>query len=206
MPSRALADYLTAQGLGQPKLWTRGVDTEQFCPRPKLWTHLPRPIHLYVGRLVAEKNVKAFLDTETSGTKLVVGAGPALAGLRQSYPDTTFLGALEGEPLARAYSEADVFVFPSLLDTFGLVVLEALASGVPIAAFPTPHLVEIFGPHEVIAFNDSLAAATRHALDIPSARCRETTRVLPLASTPAGRSPGIRSASLIMRFSTARGR
>jgi glycosyltransferase involved in cell wall biosynthesis len=93
--------------------------------------------------------------------------------LRERYPDAVFLGNKQGEELAQCYAEADVFVFPSLLDTFGLVVLEALASGVPVAALPSPHLVEIFGPHEVVVFDDDLGAACRKALTISPERCRE---------------------------------
>ncbi|MEA2943939.1 MAG: hypothetical protein QOD09_4468 [Bradyrhizobium sp.] len=97
---------------------------------------LPRPIVLSVGRIAVEKNLEAFLDLDLPGTKLVVGDGPARAALMRKYPDAVFPGALHGETLAEAYASADVFVFPSRTDTFGLVVLEALASGLPVAAFP----------------------------------------------------------------------
>jgi glycosyltransferase involved in cell wall biosynthesis len=107
------------------------------------------------------------------GTRIVVGDGPALEELRVQHPDVVFLGPRRGEELARCYSEADVFVFPSLIETFGLVVLEALASGVPVAARPLPHLVEIFQTHGVISFDDDLDAAAERARAISPALCRQ---------------------------------
>lgn len=171
VPSKALADHLRDRGIGLPKIWERGVDTVLYRPRPKMWTEYARPILLYVGRVVDEKNVRAFLELRTEGTKIVAGDGPLLASLRSSNPGCVFLGALEGEALARCYSEADVFVFPSLLDTFGLVVLEALASGLPVAAFPSPHLTEIFAKHVVIVFDEDLDVAVCKALEVLPARC-----------------------------------
>jgi glycosyltransferase involved in cell wall biosynthesis len=173
VPSKALADDLAGHGFGNLRIWQRGVDSNRYYPRPKTWTQYQRPIHMYVGRVADEKNIEAFLKVETPGTKIVVGDGPQLAQLREAYPGAVFLGAKQGDELAQCYAEADVFVFPSLLDTFGLVVLEALASGVPVAALPSPHLVEIFGPHEVVVFDEDLAAACRKALSISPERCRE---------------------------------
>jgi glycosyltransferase involved in cell wall biosynthesis len=139
----------------------------------KTWRQYTRPIQLFVGRIAAEKNLEVFLRAATGGTKIIVGDGPQLAAARLNYPDAVFLGEMKGEELARCYSEADVFVFSSQLDTFGLVILEALASGVPVAALPSPHLLEIFEAHEVVAFDEDLAAAIRHALTIAPERCRQ---------------------------------
>ncbi|MCC7346232.1 MAG: glycosyltransferase family 1 protein [Variibacter sp.] len=173
VPSHSLAEELTKHGFRNLRIWRRGVDAERYSPRPKTWTQYPRPIHMYVGRVAAEKNIAAFLGTPLPGSKIVVGDGPQLAELRSAYPDAVYLGEKHKEELAQCYAEADGFVFPSLLDTFGLVVLEALASGVPVAAVPSPHLVEIFGPHGVVEFDDDLAAASRRALAIAPERCRE---------------------------------
>src|SRR6185436_7844585 len=168
-----LAVELSRRGIGNPQVWTRGVDTDLFRPRPKTWTHFARPIHLFVGRVAAEKNFDAFMALDVPGTRIVVGEGPLLVAARVAHPQVVFLGARYGEDLARCYNQADVLVFPSLLDTFGLVVLEALASGLPVAALPSPHLVEIFGPHEVVVFDDDLGAACRKALTVSPERCRE---------------------------------
>jgi glycosyltransferase involved in cell wall biosynthesis len=141
-----LAGELAERGLTQTRRWSRGVDLDLFSPDNaplKALEGLPRPIQLYVGRVAVEKNIAAFLDSHGPGTKVVVGDGPALKMLRQRYPDVRFLGALHGAPLAAAYSGADVFVFPSLTDTFGLVMVEALASGVPVAAFPVRGPIDI---------------------------------------------------------------
>ena len=123
--------------------WSRGVDTELFRPR-KVRRFGKKPVFLYVGRIAVEKNIKAFLDVDLPGRKVLVGSGPQAAELARRHPDVLFAGPMEGEELARAYASADVFVFPSLTDTFGLVLLEALASGVPVAAFPVP------GPKDVL--------------------------------------------------------
>src|SRR3546814_596032 len=139
--TRSLQRELAAQGLGQTMMWERGVDHALFrpdrAPHPA-FTGLQRPIQLYVGRVAVEKNIGAFLDTAQPGTKVIVGDGPALAELRARYPDALFLGKLGGEALAGAYAGADVFVFPSRTDTFGLVVVEALSCGTPVAAYPVP--------------------------------------------------------------------
>jgi glycosyltransferase involved in cell wall biosynthesis len=143
--------------------WSRGVDLELFHPRPAT---LPgeRPILLYVGRVSVEKNLDAFLALATPGTKYVVGDGPARAALQARYPDACFLGQLRGESLARAYAGADVFVFPSRTDTFGLVILEALASGVPVAAYPAPGPVDVLTRPGAGAVDADLGRAVATAL------------------------------------------
>jgi glycosyltransferase involved in cell wall biosynthesis len=143
-----LGAELEAQGLTQWRLWSRGIDRDLFHPLHQPLDELkdlPRPVMLNVGRVAVEKNLSAFLDADVPGTKVVVGDGPELATLRARYPDVRFLGSMSGERLARAYCSADVFVFPSLTDTFGLVLIEALACGVPVAAFPVPGPVDVIG-------------------------------------------------------------
>lgn len=175
--TQGIEDELTAWGIGKIRRWTRGVDTALFHPRPKtLFSDLPRPVHLYVGRVAVEKNIDAFLALDLPGSKVVVGDGPLLESLRRRHPEVLFTGAKQGEDLALHYASADVFVFPSLTDTFGLVVLEALASGLPVAAFP------VAGPQDVVAsqdpsapvavLNEDLRAAALAAAQIPPERCR----------------------------------
>jgi len=144
--------------------WSRAVETSVFHRRGHTYPAEQRPILMYVGRVSREKNVEAFLRLATRGTKYVVGDGPARAELQQKYPQAVFLGPLTGEPLAEAYANADVFVFPSRTDTFGLVILEALASGVPVAAYPVPGPIDILQPPCTGALHDDLAVAIERAL------------------------------------------
>ena len=146
--SASLAQELQVRGISRIEPWTRGIDEGLFQPVGpvhSLMENLPRPVLLNVGRVSAEKNLEAFLDLDCPGTKVIVGDGPALESLKRRYPAAVFLGALAGEELASAYRAADCFVFPSLTDTFGLVVIEALACGVPVAAFPVQGPVDILG-------------------------------------------------------------
>jgi len=168
----ALATELRMRGFRNVVLWPRGVDARQFHPRPAD-LGLPRPIFLCVGRVAVEKNLEAFLDLDLPGTKVIVGDGPARAGLARNYPQAVFLGARQGEALAEAYAAADVFVFPSKTDTFGLVLLEALASGLPVAAFPVTGPRDVIGAAPVGALNDDLRAACLSALTISSQACLE---------------------------------
>ena len=172
-----LQDELAARGIAHTRPWTRGIDTSLFhagrTPHPAL-ANLPRPILLSVGRVAAEKNLEAFLSAQMAGTKVVVGDGPSLAGYRAQYPDVIFMGALAGEALADAYAAADVFVFPSKTDTFGLVMIEALACGVPVAGYPVPGPLDIIGAEgrgvrceldiAIGAVNDCLPEAIEQAL------------------------------------------
>ena len=137
---------LRDHGISHVRPWSRGVDLDLFSPdRPPhpAFTDMDGPIQLYVGRVAVEKNIEAFLATHHPGTKVVVGDGPARAGLERAYPDVVFLGPLFGEELASAYAGADIFVFPSKTDTFGLVLIEALACGTPVAAYPVTGPVDI---------------------------------------------------------------
>jgi glycosyltransferase involved in cell wall biosynthesis len=168
----ALANELRARGFCNVVLWPRGVDTAQFHPRT-VDLGLPRPVFLCVGRIAVEKNLEAFLDLELPGTKVVVGDGPARAALMRKYPQAVFPGAQHGEVLAKTYAAADVFVFPSKTDTFGLVLLEALASGVPVAAFPVTGPRDVLGSAPVGALNDDLELACLAALRISPQACLE---------------------------------
>ncbi len=173
--TQTLRQELTGYGFRNLVLWSRGVDTELFRPRPKDALddlELKRPIFLYVGRVAVEKNIGAFLDLDLDGSKVVVGGGPSLNTLRARYPDAHFTGAKVGEDLARHYAAADVFVFPSKTDTFGLVQLEALACGVPVAAFPVPGPRDVIADQPVGVLDEDLRAAATRALEIPSERCR----------------------------------
>ena len=141
--TQSVLDDLAARGFERLMPWSRGVDTELFRPR-KVRLFGEQPVFLYVGRIAVEKNIKAFLDLDLPGRKVLVGGGPQARELGRLYPDAIFTGPREGEELAEAYASADVFVFPSLTDTFGLVLLEALACGVPVAAYP------VSGPKDVL--------------------------------------------------------
>src|SRR5580700_9606074 len=166
----ALANELRARGFRNVVLWPRGVDTGLFHPRAAD-LGLPRPIFLCVGRVAVEKNLEAFLDLDLPGTKVVVGDGPARAALARKYPKAVFPGARQGEELAQAYAAADVFVFPSKTDTFGLVLLEALASGLPVAAFPVTGPRDVIGSEPVGVLNDDLRTACLSALTISKQAC-----------------------------------
>lgn len=173
-----LMDELAGRGIAHTRPWTRGIDTEIFrtglTPHPSL-AHLPRPILLSVGRIAVEKNLESFLNVKVEGTKVIVGDGPAKAEFQQKYPHAVFTGSLSGNELAQAYAAADVFVFPSKTDTFGLVMIEALACGVPVAGYPVPGPLDIIGPNgrgvfdqlanPVGAVDESIEAAITRARD-----------------------------------------
>lgn len=164
---------LEARGFEHLEVWPGAVDTKLFRPRGKDALDLPRPISLFVGRVAVEKGLPDFLGLDLPGAKVVIGAGPDLDKLKARYPDAHFLGARFGEELAELISAADVFVFPSRTDTFGLVMLEAMACGIPVAAFPVP------GPQDVIQqgatgfMDEDLKAAFFKALELDSDACLE---------------------------------
>lgn len=162
---------LQSWGFTRLSRWSRGVDTQLFRPRDKDFFPYPRPISLYVGRVAVEKSVEDFLRLELPGTKVVVGDGPQLPELKARYPSTVFTGAKRGEELARHFAAADVFVFPSRTDTFGLVLLEALASGVPVAAYPVSGPQDVVGDAPVGCLHEDLHTAIARALAIPPERC-----------------------------------
>jgi glycosyltransferase involved in cell wall biosynthesis len=163
------------RGFRNIRSWTRGVDLELFRPRLPGPTaqDRKRPIFLYVGRVAIEKNIEAFLALDLPGEKWVVGDGPQLARLEKRHPDVRFAGHKEGEELAALYRLADVFVFPSRTDTFGLVLLEALASGLPVAAYPVPGPRDVVGTAPVGVLDEDLRAAALAALEIDGAACRQ---------------------------------
>jgi len=167
---------LAAQGFENLACWQRGVDTEKFKPGPKDFLELPRPIAAYVGRVAVEKNIDAFLSMAWHGSKIVIGDGPERARLQGQYPDAVFTGYQFGENLARHLAAADVMVFPSRTDTFGLVNLEAMACGVPVAAYPVTGPIDVIEDGVTGALDADLAAAAVRALGVDPAACR--TRAL----------------------------
>jgi glycosyltransferase involved in cell wall biosynthesis len=164
---------LAAHGFSRIVRWRRGVDTELFRPRAKAFLDLPRPIAAYVGRVAVEKNVEAFLAMRWRGSKLIIGDGPARARLQAQYPDAVYAGYRHGEDLASHLAAADVFVFPSLTDTFGLVNLEAMACGVPVAAYPVTGPIDVIEEGVTGALDEDLARAAERALHLSPATCRE---------------------------------
>jgi len=170
--TQTIEDDLAARGFNNIVRWTRGVNTELFHPRDEDFLDFPRPISVYVGRVAVEKNIEAFLKLNLPGTKMIVGDGPARTHLESTYPDAKFVGAREGEDLARHFAASDVFVFPSRTDTFGLVLLEALASGLPVAAYPVPGPLDVIGDAPVGVLDEDLGDAVRRALSIDPALCR----------------------------------
>jgi glycosyltransferase involved in cell wall biosynthesis len=168
----SLMAELSLRGFDNLGMWTRGVDTELFRPERAIDLGFPRPIFVSVGRIAVEKNLEAFLSLDLPGSKVVIGEGPQEAELRQRFPEARFLGLLENGTLAAHLAAADVFVFPSRTDTFGVVQLEALASGVPVAAFPVTGPRDVVGNNPVGVLDDDLRAACMGALHISREACR----------------------------------
>ena len=164
--TQSLADELAGRGFRQLVTWPRGVDADFFRPRPGADLGFARPVFLCVGRVAVEKNLEAFLELDLPGTKVVVGDGPAREELMRRYPDARFLGMLQGEDLGNAYAAADVFVFPSRTDTFGNVLLEALASGLPVAAFPVTGPKDLIRDPRAGALDEDLRRAAMRALGL----------------------------------------
>ena len=169
----SLMAELAARGFGNLGMWTRGVDVDLFRPDRAIDLDFPRPIFMTVGRVAVEKNLPAFLSLDLPGSKVVIGAGPQEAELKRRYPGAKFLGQLDNGILAAHLAAADVFVFPSRTDTFGVVQLEALASGVPIVAFPVTGPKDVIGTNPVGVLNEDLRAACMQALWISRESCRE---------------------------------
>ncbi len=171
-PTPAVIRDLESYGFSNVAQWTRGVDTELFYPRDTQVLNTDLPIYLYVGRVAIEKNIDAFLQLDLQGSKWVVGEGPELARLKKQYPDVHFLGVLTQDELAQVYSSADVFVFPSLTDTFGLVLLEALACGTPVAAYPVTGPLDVLGDADAGVMDEHLLNACIMALGIAPEKAR----------------------------------
>ncbi len=171
-----LQQELVGRGFTNVKLWSRGVDAQLFTPDKREdvidGCALPRPIFLSVGRIAVEKNLEEFLKLDLPGTKLIVGDGPARGQLAKAYPDAVFIGSKQGEELAEIYASADVFVFPSRTDTFGLVLLEALASGLAVAAFPATAPRDVIGDAPVGRLDEDLQRACLGALELDRGLCR----------------------------------
>jgi glycosyltransferase involved in cell wall biosynthesis len=153
--------------------WSRGVDTNLFRPGDKDFLQDPRPIFMFTGRVAVEKNIEAFLNLDLPGTKYVVGDGTHREFLQKKYPEVRFTGYQQGENLARFLAAADVLVFPSLTDTFGVVLLEALACGVPVAAFPVQGPKDVITDSQIGILDTDLHSAAMQALSLKSDRCRE---------------------------------
>lgn len=164
---------LAAHGFENLATWRRGVDTEMFKPHPKGFLALPRPIAAYVGRVAVEKNIDSFLKMAWTGSKIIIGDGPERARLEKQHPDATFIGYRFGEDLAMHLAAADIMVFPSRTDTFGLVNLEAMACGVPVAAYPVTGPIDVIEDGVTGALDFDLAAAARRALGLDPKTCRE---------------------------------
>jgi len=174
VPTQVVKHDLEANGFapGRVVIWSRGVDLDIFKPGPAMTHDLQRPIFLYVGRVAVEKNIDAFLKLDLPGSKWVAGDGPALARLKAEYPGVRFTGVLDQLALATLYNAADVFVFPSKTDTFGLVLLEALACGCPVAAYPVTGPVDVIGDSPAGALDEDLRAAAMRALTIDRSAAR----------------------------------
>ncbi len=169
----SLARELHARGIRHTAPGTRGVDLDRFRPAPRdAYAGLPRPVFLCAGRVAVEKNIEAFLSLDLPGSKVVVGDGPARAGLTARFPAAHFTGYRDNGALAASYAGADCFVFPSRTDTFGLVLLESLASGTPVAAFPVTGPLDVIGDAPVGALSEDLRAACLAALSADRAACR----------------------------------
>ena len=184
--TQSLRDELESRGIHPTQIWSRGIDHAVFHPDQPVHEslqHLAKPILLSVGRVAVEKNLEAFLDADVTGTKVIVGDGPARAHLQARYPDAIFLGTRHGAELASIYASADVFVFPSKTDTFGLVMLEALACGVPVAGYPVQGPLDIIGAEgrgahgnldeAVGCLKPDLAKAIKGALSLSRAHAAE---------------------------------
>ncbi len=170
--TNSLRQELGQRGFTKLGFWTRGVDTDLFRPDEPATLDLPRPVFMTVGRVAVEKNLEAFLSLDLPGSKVVIGDGPQKAELQRRYPNASFLGEKTGQDLTSHMAAADVFVFPSLTDTFGVVQLEALACGTPVAAFPVTGPLDVIADHPIGALDTDLRAACLRALGMSRETCR----------------------------------
>ncbi|BDX21367.1 glycosyl transferase [Polynucleobacter sp. TUM22923] len=166
-PTIVVKKDLETYGFKNVVLWSRGVDLTIFKMQESKVLNTAHPIFLYVGRVAIEKNINAFLEIDLPGSKWVVGDGPAMASIQEKYPNINYLGVLQQEALAKVYAAADVFVFPSKTDTFGLVLLEAMACGTPVAAYPVTGPIDVLGKSPAGAMHEDLRIACMQALKIP---------------------------------------
>ncbi len=173
VPTKSVQELLTERGFEHVVLWSRGVDTSLFCPTDAVNYAYPRPIWLYLGRVSVEKNIEEFLSLDIPGTKVVIGDGPDREKLSVRYPACQFLGYKFGADLARHLAGADVFVFPSKTDTFGLVMLEAMSCGLPVAAFPVTGPIDVVCNGKTGILADDLRDACQQALNLGRDTCRE---------------------------------
>ncbi|PZW47117.1 glycosyltransferase involved in cell wall biosynthesis [Humitalea rosea] len=184
--TRSLGRTLEGHGFRNLVAWSRGVDLERFKPGgADPYGDLPRPIFLYAGRVAVEKNIAAFLELDLPGTKVVVGDGPQRAALEKQFPEAVFTGYRDNGVLAASYAHADVFVFPSRTDTFGLVLLEALATGTPVAAYPVTGPIDVIADVPVGALDEDLRAACLRALGADRAACRRHAETFSWAACAA---------------------
>ena len=169
VPTPTIRDELVARGFQDIKVWTRGVDHETFrvYPKQEREDFGPGPVFLYAGRLAVEKNLDAFLRIDLPGTKVLVGDGPYRKTLERKYPDVVFTGYRHGSELARAYASGDCFVFPSLTDTFGVVMIEAMACGLPVAAFPVTGPIDVVKEGVSGVLHEDLQVACHQAVQLP---------------------------------------
>jgi glycosyltransferase involved in cell wall biosynthesis len=169
--TKSMQRVLEARGFKKLEIWARGVDTTMFQPGPKTFLPDRRPITMYMGRVAIEKNIEAFLNLDVPGSKYVVGDGPDLERLRRQFAHVTFTGQKVGQELTAHLAAADVFVFPSLTDTFGLVLLEAMACGVPVAAYPVTGPVDVVQNGKTGILDHDLRQAVLGALKLDPADC-----------------------------------
>lgn len=178
VPTRGMLGVLREHGFGQLREWSHGVDLQAFRPLqtardPEADADLPRPHFLYVGRVSYEKNVGAFLALDLPGSKWVYGVGPRRKVLQRRYPGAVWHGVVDRSELPAIYARADVLVFPSRSDTFGLVMLEAMACGTPVAAYPVPGPLDVVGSSEGGVLHEDLRSAALQALELPRSAARE---------------------------------
>jgi glycosyltransferase involved in cell wall biosynthesis len=172
VPSAGTVEILVRHGFSNLRRWSHGIDLERFRPVPGAHFDLPRPVFLFVGRVSREKNLEAFLRLDLPGSKVVCGGGPLLERYRHDWPAVHWRGSTPRDSLATIYSAADAFVYPSRTDTFGLVMLEALACGTPVAAFPVAGPLDVVGDSDGGVLDTDLRKAALAALAVPRSRAR----------------------------------